>query len=82
MAGAGAAAPAAPTVVLALGTPVSAGDAAAAGGVAAADAAGRVLGENIDGCPVCLFQASHSRTRDIVKTTQSKVRRISVMDVQ
>ena len=31
------------------------------------------------GWPVCLFHASHSRTSDIVKTTHSRVRRISVM---
>jgi hypothetical protein len=32
------------------------------------------------GLPVCLFHASHSRTSDIVKTTHSRVRRISVME--
>jgi hypothetical protein len=42
-------------------------------------AAGRGVPPNIDGWPVCLFQLSHSSTSDIVKTTHSRVRRISVM---
>jgi hypothetical protein len=65
---------AAPACCGAGGTP-----AVPAGGALEADAAGLDVGPKIDGLPVCLFQASHSRTSDIVKTTQSRVRRISVM---
>jgi len=36
-------------------------------------------GANIDGLPLCLFQASHNRTRDIKKTAHNRVRRKSVM---
>src|SRR5450830_48947 len=36
-------------------------------------------GLNIEGCPLCFCQPSQSRTRDIVNTTHSTVRRISVM---
>jgi hypothetical protein len=32
-----------------------------------------------DGCPLCLFQASQIRNKDIEKMTHNKVRRISVM---
>ena len=38
-------------------------------------------GLNIEGCPVCFCQASHKNTKDMENTTQSIVRRISVMKV-
>mmetsp|Transcript_32491 Transcript_32491/g.76295 ORF Transcript_32491/g.76295 Transcript_32491/m.76295 type:complete len:203 (+) Transcript_32491:42-650(+) len=44
-----------------------------------AAATGLGCGANIDGCPLCFCQPSHNRTRDIVNTTHSTVRRISVM---
>ena len=34
---------------------------------------------NSEACPVCRCQASHSMNSDIMKTTHSRVRRISVM---
>jgi hypothetical protein len=50
-------------------------------GAGGAEATGLGAGApKMDGWPVCLFQASHSRTSDIVKTTHSRVRRISVME--
>ena len=48
-------------------------------GAAPALAAGREKPPNSVGWPVCLLHASQSRTSDIVKTTHSRVRRISVM---
>jgi hypothetical protein len=53
--------------------------AAAGVGPEAAVAAGRGDGLNIEGCPLCLFQASQSSTRDMAKTVQSRVRRMSFM---
>ena len=46
---------------------------------AIAVAAGRVDGPKKEGCPLCLFQASHRKNKDIVNTTHRTVRRISVM---
>ena len=65
-------------VALAVGTPTCDAGSAPAGAALTA-AAGRGEAENIDGWPVCLFHPSHSRTSDMVKTTQSRVRRMSVM---
>jgi len=70
--------------VLATGTPAAAGatvpEAGAGAGLAPGAAAVLRGGPpKIDGWPLCLFHASQSRTSDIVKTTQSRVRRISVM---
>jgi hypothetical protein len=57
------------------------GTPADAGGVTGPAAAGFVAGAGLkkDGCPLCLFHASQIRNRDIENTTQSRVRRISVM---
>ena len=55
---------------------------AVADAVAGPPAAGVVCadpGLNSDGWPLYLFHPSHSRTSDIVKTTHSRVRRISFM---
>ena len=50
------------------------------GGRPAAGAATRAGGgPNNDGWPLCLFQASQIRNSETENTTQSKVRRISVM---
>jgi hypothetical protein len=63
----------------AAGAGTSAADPVPWGGSAEALAAGG-CGENIDGRPLCLFQASHSRTSDKVNTIHRMVRRISVME--
>ena len=65
--------------LLALGVGNAALLATALGGAEAAVFAG--AGLNIDGCPVCFCQASHKNTKDMENTTQSMVRRISVMKV-
>ena len=77
----GAGTPAAPGAAgWAEGTTAGAGGCPVAG-VGGAEATGLGAGApKMDGWPVCLFQASHSRTSDIVKTTHSRVRRISVME--
>ena len=67
-----------PTAALGVGTPAT-GEAAAAGGLAVSVATGRGLPPNIDGWPVCTVHLSHNSTNDMVKTTHSRVRRISVM---
>ena len=62
----------------AVGTP--AGNTADAPGVAAPVATALTgAGANIDGLPLCLFQASHNRTSETENTTQRMVRRMSVM---
>jgi hypothetical protein len=61
------------------GTPTAGGGAAAPAWPLGLVAAGRGLPPNIDGWPVCTVHLSHNSTSDMVKTTHSRVRRISVM---